>query len=126
MTKHTEECKQEQERFVRANRVIRIRRYLYALRWPRFCRLCEGAGFYWGGIDEFGQPNMDPCRCTGDEPVVCARCGEAGLDDETGEGPCSSCGWDYNDPLPPYDEWHGPCGCELDEWAAEAVGADSW
>lgn len=78
-------------------------------RWPLYCTNCHG----WGAVGE-------DCAC---EDCVdegkCPRCGEPGLtsegrgDDTTGEGPCKSCGWNYDDGRPepgPY------CACPEEPW----------
>lgn len=84
-------------------------------RWPRYCRSCEGWGFhsmsqsvpYGSTSASFDvQDSCDQCTSYG----RCARCGENGLtneasgDDETGNGPCKMCGWNYDDGLPPESE----------------------
>jgi hypothetical protein len=77
----------------------------WVAKWPKFCRKCHG----WGGKPcrswDGESVDLDPCEaCT--EAGVCARCGEPSLtsesrgDDSTGEGPCKSCSWDYDDGEP--------------------------
>lgn len=87
-------------------------------RWPKHCKNCAG----WGGFSSSFDPSpagvslssgtmedAEPCpECT--EKGVCARCGAKGLNPETGEGPCSLCGWDYDDGEPSKPEcfcWEG-------------------
>jgi hypothetical protein len=82
--------------------------------WPDYCSVCEGrGGTHYAGYFDYkagaGEPpSFDPCEacvCQG----RCARCQSALSDQETGEGPCTACGWNYDDELPePYD-----CDCWL-------------
>jgi hypothetical protein len=73
-------------------------------RWPNHCKTCKGRGghAYWTDEDNH---NFEPCEnCTA--IGLCARCGQPGLtseergDDSTGEDPCKSCGWNYDDEEP--------------------------
>lgn len=78
-------------------------RMLWERQWPNHCKTCEGHGVFTGTTKvDFGPgglPDADPCHdCT--EKGICARCGEPGLDRETGEGPCTNCGWNYDDAAP--------------------------
>lgn len=72
-------------------------------RWPGHCKACSG----WGGstyteMHGFnhgnGEQMMDPCDALPDVHT-CHRCGASGLNDE-GEGPCTACGWNYDDGEP--------------------------
>jgi len=82
-------------------------------RWPHYCPGCAG----WGGSsfqESHGMPYgsetvYDPCWYT-DNPAICHRCGELGLD-ECGGGPCSVCGWNYDDGLHQMDEEPDMCRC---------------
>lgn len=67
-------------------------------KWPMHCTACEGWGgkAYRGSYDE--PPGFDHCSCT--EIGKCPRCGEADAINEDGEGPCKTCGWDYDDGAP--------------------------
>lgn len=69
--------------------------------WPHHCKTCHG----WGGAISYqSQPYgagpaqesiFDPC----DAPPrieTCHRCGQDGLSSD-GDGPCSFCGWNYDD-----------------------------
>lgn len=71
--------------------------------WPNHCRTCRGRGRYIPNDEDedgFGCgciPRFKHCPgCTAHG--ICARCGQSSLGDE--DGPCNSCGWDYNDSLP--------------------------
>lgn len=92
--------------------------HLWRLRWPNHCRECGGTGgtSYLAGYEE--PAGFDPCAA---EPVEkCHRCGENGLDQD-GAGPCTACGWNYDDALPgAYDEvaCNGDCLEILDRYRA--------
>lgn len=71
--------------------------------WPLHCRACGGwgghgfterHGFAYGS----GEPMFDPCEAQAD-PATCHRCGGQGLTQDS-EGPCTLCGWDYDDGAP--------------------------
>ncbi len=104
MMAHSPACRDTQAR-------ERQRQETWVSRYPTYCRQCDG----WGAFHPPGSweepPCIDPCDgCTANEPTpLCGRCGFAGLDRETGEGPCSACGWNYDDGLPQYSE----CDCWL-------------
>jgi hypothetical protein len=75
----------------------------FAARWPAYCKACGGwgatsyeerHGFKGGGSETI----TDPCEAHAD-PRICHRCGCVGLTDD-GEGPCSACGWNYDDGMP--------------------------
>jgi hypothetical protein len=63
-------------------------------RWPNHCQACGG----WGSIP-FAQHEAEilsvPCEAL--EPGACHRCGQDGLDPESGGGPCRACGWNFDD-----------------------------
>lgn len=72
-------------------------------KWPNHCKACGGWGqssVYWDnhGVPGSGEPCCDTCEAIEDY-TICHRCGEHGLS-EDGEGPCSKCGWNYDDGLP--------------------------
>jgi hypothetical protein len=85
-------------------------------RWPNYCQKCDGYGmtswteFVPYGMGSAGMPMSEPCECVGDGK--CPRCGQLGLTsedrggEETGNGPCRFCEWNYDDGLPQvfYDE----------------------
>lgn len=66
--------------------------------WPQHCRSCGG----WGDheYERVGLPIMVEPRiareCDSTDPHRCHRCGMPGLDEDS-NGPCGSCGWDYDD-----------------------------
>lgn len=71
--------------------------------WPNHCTSCAG----WGGSSfiemhgfqgGLGEQLFDPCGALPDA-ATCHRCGQDGLS-EDGDGPCTHCGWDYNDGVP--------------------------
>jgi hypothetical protein len=66
-------------------------------RWPNHCKSCGG----WGG--ELSDP-LHPAEsvwmpCEALPPEVCHRCGFAGLNLESGDGPRRFCGWDQDNGL---------------------------
>jgi len=72
-------------------------------RWPKHCAACggwggtsyqESHGFRGGGSETI----FEPCGAI-DNLHTCHRCGHPGLT-EDGEGPCTACGWDYDDGVP--------------------------
>jgi hypothetical protein len=75
----------------------------WRLRWPGHCRACSGwggttyqesHGFAGGGSETM----FDECGAHADLRV-CHRCGCLGLSVD-GSGPCSACGWNYDDGEP--------------------------
>lgn len=102
--------------WLRTRVALPIARWLYRRRWPGVCDECEGTG----GI-ETGGTQLDPPEfiwCAEDDPERCHRCGAKGLDDEA-QGPCSECGWNYDDACPTPEEamcW-GSCDAILEERA---------
>lgn len=111
---HSVECL---ERMARAVKL----RTAWLSEWPDYCRHCHGQGAHYYTFDPSPtgvslsagtMEDAEPCdQCT--EQGICARCGKAGLDPETGEGPCSHCGWNYDDGVPEMPE----CFCWMDECA---------
>ena len=101
MTRCTEACR-------RAVAEAEARRAAWVARWPSYCRECDGWGgrYCSGGWEE--PPSVDPCEVCACRDR-CGRCGEEGLIE--GEGPCSECGWSYDDGLPSPAE----CACWLGE-----------
>lgn len=86
--KHTPECEEN----------LRLVYEPWVEKWPKYCGDCGGAGRFHDWGDMYTPPSDEPCdmcTCIG----VCARCGERGLT-EDGEGPCSRCGWNYDDAIP--------------------------
>lgn len=83
----------------------------YERLWPNYCHICHGEGQFTSQYDpsppgiSLGSGYMvdyEPCEwCT--EIGKCPRCGKFGLNPEDGEGPCSHCGWNYNDLGAPYE-----------------------
>jgi len=100
---HTQECDEE---CIHRNKLI----LEWKQRWPKYCKNCKGYGQFYQASDFYDPGGIDPCEmCTaheGDGPH-CARCGENGLE-EDGSGPCTSCGWNYDDGIPPEIE---ECNC---------------
>jgi len=96
-------------------------------RWPNHCDNCLGAGAFVVPGDWWTPDMQEPCGVCSDQGR-CARCGEEGLTSEergdvtTGEGPCRSCSWNYDDECPSID---GPCACELAEEDESAEPAHS-
>ncbi len=101
MQTHTQECLK-----------VQADRAQWVAKWPTYCRICGGAGgFVHHGIryysDGSGEPDdYEPCSCT--EQGICPRCGEKGLLRRIGADdiaeiapPCTSCGWNDDDSLPP-------------------------
>lgn len=77
-------------------------RKVWIEKWPLHCRACGGHGgsthtemhgFRYGA----GEQIFDVCEELPAEQ--CHRCGEHGLT-EDGEGPCKSCGWNFDDGIP--------------------------
>jgi hypothetical protein len=103
---HTEEC---------AERIVSMeeQRASYRLKWPRYCRTCNGWGAFYSEYDpspagvSLGSGTMtdvEPCRdCS--EMGVCPRCGYGNFDPEVFK--CDNCGWTERDGLP----FAGECVC---------------
>ena len=80
---------------------------VWLAKWPNFCRSCGGWGvhhytMYHDGPRYPGEHMMDPCDCTQSRPEgpqKCPRCAELGLWNDC-TGPCSFCGWNYDDGYP--------------------------
>lgn len=87
-------------------------------RWPNACTHCGGWGLH-SHVETHGfthgpyETFTYSCEALG--PRTCHRCGEDGLDEES-RGPCSMCGWDYDDGAvasdiePLYDQYDFPEG----------------
>lgn len=67
-------------------------------KWPNHCKQCHG----WGGFSFYqshgpgpSEQMFDTCDAY-DNFHRCHRCGELGLTAD-GDGPCSHCGWNYDD-----------------------------
>ncbi len=73
---------------------LRLSRVWYRVRWPAYCRVCNGTGgeAYGGGFDE--PPGFEQCDALPWE--FCHRCGHDGLTVD-GEGPCTHCGWNFGE-----------------------------
>lgn len=78
-------------------------------RWPAHCQRCSGwgmfthyesHGFKGGGSEQINEPCTALWPEDGDEQPYCHRCGELGLNPDTFEGPCTQCGWNYDDGAP--------------------------
>lgn len=84
----------------------------WAARWPAHCKACGGWGgaAFWQSHGEGPSEQMfDPC----DAPAnlaTCHRCGEPGLNPDDGGGPCSACGWNYDDGVPEPEDSGPPDG----------------
>lgn len=104
---HTAEC-------ARALAEARALNAPWEARWPDYCRKCYGTGIvtFWHtpGDPCHGQEQLtEPCaECT--EKGLCARCKGPLTDPEDGDGPCTACGWNYDDMLPAGEE----CFCQYD------------
>lgn len=94
-------------------------RVAWQIRWPNHCATCEGvggksfAGYFdhRAGVGE--PPNFEPCEaCIGQG--LCARCKAPLADQETCEGPCDSCGWNFDDQCP--SGFEGDCNCNLPDF----------
>lgn len=90
---HTPEC-------IAAEEKVNMSRIEWMLQWPQHCRECEGhGGFTFVERHGFnhgpGEVMSDVCEtCVVNS--ICARCGLKTLN-EDGDGPCTNCGWNYND-----------------------------
>lgn len=74
--------------------------------WPDACGYCCGRGGTYHHGSFFEPPSFDPCPgCT--EDGNCARCGGLLTNPDEGEGPCTVCGWNYDDSAPEPHE----CDC---------------
>lgn len=76
----------------------------WRVKWPHHCKACDG----WGGSSFTqshgpgpGEQMFDVCEAL-PNMMTCHRCGKDGLSDTDGEGPCSHCGWDYDDGAPSF------------------------
>lgn len=72
-------------------------------KWPHACAHCKGWGlFYFTESHGFkhgpSEVLSDPCDAL--PPTTCHRCGAPDALGEDGEGPCKSCGWNYDDGQP--------------------------
>ncbi len=97
---------EEQERIDRAYQIISdgddAHNAEFSKLWPDHCKKCGGWGLHsytemHGFNHGSGEDFADPCECV--ESGKCARCGKPGLVEDDGEGPCSFCGWNYDDGL---------------------------
>lgn len=95
-----EQQAQEEDRFAQESMVrAAAQNEQWVAKWPNYCKSCCG----WGG-SKFtqhhdsgpGEQMFDLCEAL--PATQCHRCGEQGLDSE-GNGPCKSCGWDFDDGL---------------------------
>ncbi len=98
MMQHTKAC-QELDTKLKAEYDAWIQKY------PKYCIHCNGRGIV--GDSEWCEPCV---YCTGQPSPCCARCLEP-LGNDEGEGPCPSCGWNYDDCLPD-DRQYISCLCE--------------
>lgn len=107
---HTPECKRTQA--IQTETLKEWRE-----RWPGYCGHCSGWGQFSYPATYEDPGGADPCDdCVGSGK--CGRCGTTGLPEE---GPCSKCGWNYDDGLPQIDDW---CDCGApteEEWAAATL-----
>ena len=84
--------------------------------YPYYCKPCFGLGQVIEHNYPFEPDWAEPCSaCT--EKGLCPRCGQAGLTSdpedlgiEVGVGPCTYCGWDYDDGLP----YGAECICPME------------
>lgn len=109
---HSWACRWRTWRMIRLDRRARD---AWVRDWPDYCDSCNG----WGGSASWGDywtpPDFDPCDATPDLET-CHRCGGRGLDDD-GAGPCSICGWDYDDGIAePCGDPAEYCDCINEEW----------
>ena len=66
-------------------------------KWPNYCTACGG----WADMPRNIDSMASVIRLCERRPTTqCHRCGEHGLDGELWEGPCSACGWNFDDGLP--------------------------
>lgn len=110
---HTEQCLKEFAKY-------KIRYDAWIAEWPNYCRECNGAGeHHWiengapHGAGFWSMPMSEFCEnCVG--VGKCSHCGAPDMiDTETGDGPCSACGWNYDDECP-LEYPDGPCNCQLE------------
>lgn len=125
---HTEECRQQS-----------IEAEVWALRWPKHCRSCMGAGYHedpgvrYHGDGSGTPPSETPCSCI--EQGLCPRCSSEMWAVERADRNdylrCPACGWDEwllfnpDSTLEPKvivsgfisPEQDGPCWCELEAMA---------
>lgn len=96
---HNAELKRRQE-------VAEVRK-AWQRKWPNACQKCHGWGVHtWsenqsplGSGRNWPMEMAEPCSCV--EEGTCARCGLGNaLDLDTGEGPCPTCNWNYDDGEP--------------------------
>lgn len=104
---HTEECIKMSER-------SRLEQEAWVKQWPDYCRKCSGVGgFFFGGCG-YEPPSWDVClECT--DKGLCPRCKGALQYPDTGEGPCTVCGWKEGDDCLP-ELWHCDCYMKEDQW----------
>ena len=74
-------------------------------KWPHHCSSCVGWGYFnVRNVVPYGMGTATETlgeMCDAIDINICHRCGMDGLN-EDGEGPCSHCGWNYDDGVP---EW---------------------
>jgi hypothetical protein len=87
--------------------------------WPNYCKTCGGAGVSYSRYDpspagvSLGSGDMIDVTICQDcaEKGICSRCGEQVWDPDQITYPCSKCGWDGTDQIPPEPE----CWCDFTE-----------
>lgn len=90
----------EHEAIEKAARECAEQAAAWRLKWPKHCKACDG----WGGSTFTQSHGPGPGEqmfdvCEAGAPEMCHRCGEAGLTEDS-EGPCTHCGWDFDDGAP--------------------------
>jgi hypothetical protein len=93
---HEDEAREQAKEEERC-RAVEARNAQWTETWPNHCRQCGGWGATGTG-STWADPgdSSDPCDALPE--TTCHRCGEDGLD-EDGNGPCTRCGWNFDDGL---------------------------
>lgn len=100
MSEDDEAARKEEEAYNEYNRQVNADRAAFEEKWPDYCRACGGWGKWSRPQTRWEPADGGPCESLPDG--TCHRCNfEAGLTPD-GDGPCSHCGWNYDDGLRDY------------------------
>lgn len=122
---HSPECQKESNERLAA-------RERWILEWPNYCKTCDGAGSSYSTYDpspagvSLGPGSMTDVSICPDcaEKGICSRCGHQAWNPDTDDcsTPCTNCGWDGEDRLPPQPECY--CYMNSPNWSWEYEDLD--